>query len=303
MALFTRKRRQARARGYIADGTPSGRRFVFEPPDDGWPPRTVDLPDPPGSATAGRMRRFRAVRPQHGYVYLYVFEETADAPAGAEEPVVVPKATVEPVVAVEPVADEDPARGGPVGSVDEETGSDGPQPPDVDVPDGPEPRRRGDRPSSEEVGRPRSQPANERERLAALVRMLDDQARVDERSRAAERLAAAKRAKRAAARRATAERLAAKRAAVPQAKAAPAVARNAAAHRAAIVRAAAQRAQVERAAIVRAAAQRARAERAVAEIAAKRAAAMPRAAQEQAVQAQARQAAVQQAARAAAVYR
>jgi len=85
------------ARGYIDDGTPSGRRFVFELPGDGWPPRTVDLPDPPGSATPGRVRRYRSVGRRRGYVYLYVFEEVPRVYPGAD-PVDPPTEPALPVV-------------------------------------------------------------------------------------------------------------------------------------------------------------------------------------------------------------
>ncbi|MDT7576530.1 MAG: hypothetical protein QOH17_2863 [Pseudonocardiales bacterium] len=247
------------------------------------------------------MRRFRAVRPQHGYVHVYVFEEMADALTGAEERVVGPQTTVEPVVV--PVVAEEPTRGGPVGSVDGEPQPARRLPTDVDGPDGPRPPRRGGGPSLEEVGCPRSRPADEREQLAALLQVLDDHDRIDQRRRVAERLAVARRAKRAAARRATAKRLAAKRAALPLVKAGLVVPQNAAAHRAAILRAAARQAKADRAAAKYAAARDARIQRAVRRVVASSKQDQRAAEQQAYVRVQTRQTAVQQAARAAAVYR
>jgi hypothetical protein len=100
------------ARGYIDDGTPSGRRFVFELPGDGWPPRTVDLPDPPGSATPGRVRRYRSVGRRRGYVYLYVFEEMPGVYPGADpvDPPTEPALPVVPDVPDGPGPDDGPRR-------------------------------------------------------------------------------------------------------------------------------------------------------------------------------------------------
>jgi hypothetical protein len=229
MGRFTAPRTSL-ARGYIDDGTPSGRRFVFELPGDGWPPRTVDLPDPPGGATPGRMRRYRSVGRRRGYVYLYVFEEmpgvfpwTAPPADGAAEP---GRAVL----------------------------------PDVDVPDGQEPDAPGTH--SHPIRNPTHCPActlvaSDRQQAARRRRAVRERERTrmlaaserdgDERARRA--------AERGAARRAAAQQAAARRAAARATLARRATAQRAAAGRAAAAYAETRRAvDGERAAITRAAA-------------------------------------------------